>query len=257
MVITEDNSAGGLIEAAMGRLGGNWCKNEDAAQSRSRQISERALQQRLAQLKTAMGEGGEQPAVRPVPNVRSTRPAVATSAEGYQSSTLLLVALVSALIGAGAMRWATETRDLADTAVPVAVAPQSAEIPSPPVAMLPEVVTPDPDSEARAFVERWRQAWTARDVEAYLENYGTDFVPANGQNRTQWEAARRNAILGKAGISVQINDLKIVSREGNRLEVSFLQDYAAGSYRETARPKTLSLIRQGGRWTIARELQGA
>jgi hypothetical protein len=42
-----------------------------------------------------------------------------------------------------------------------------------------------------------------------------------------------------------------------RVRLAFLQDYAAGSYREVARPKVLELVREGPIWRIVSERQNA
>lgn len=254
MVITDNNSAGGLIESAMGRLEGVWRQADGDWQRRARQGDERALQQHLAQLRAAMGEDGQQVQTMPVPTVHAARPAVASAVRGYGPATLFLGALASALVGAGATRWTMVSGYGIDLPVVVAVAQESTQLPLSPV-VVPTAPAANIELEVRALVEHWRQAWSARDVDEYLASYGADFVPDNGMTRAQWEAARRNAILGKSRIEVQIKDLKVGQVERDRLEVAFLQDYAAGAYREIARPKTLSLTRQDGRWTIAREVQ--
>ena len=110
-------------------------------------------------------------------------------------------------------------------------------------------------AEAQALVERWRQAWSGRDVQAYLACYSPDFVPADGQARPNWEAARRKMLARRADIRVAVNALRLEHLDTDQMKASFLQDYTAGSYREQARAKTLRLVRLGADWLIAGEQQ--
>jgi ketosteroid isomerase-like protein len=107
------------------------------------------------------------------------------------------------------------------------------------------------------MLERWRQAWSRRDVDAYLSSYSADFVPADGATRSAWAEGRRKNLLGRSRIDVQLRDIKLSPQADGQVKVSLLQDYASDHYRETSRPKTLLLIREGGGWRIAREWQEA
>jgi uncharacterized protein (TIGR02246 family) len=112
------------------------------------------------------------------------------------------------------------------------------------------------EAQARALIDRWRQAWASRDVDAYLGCYSADFQPIDGQSRSGWAAARRKKLSTPADINLQVRDIRFEHVTSDRLRAVFLQDYASGSYRETARPKTLLLSRQDGDWRIAGEWQG-
>lgn len=107
--------------------------------------------------------------------------------------------------------------------------------------------------EARALAESWARAWSERDVEHYLGTYGKGFTPDNGVSREAWEQSRRQKIEGRKSISVSIRDLKVDADGENRLEVRFLQDYAADNFRETGTPKRLVLAREEGAWRIIGE----
>jgi hypothetical protein len=114
----------------------------------------------------------------------------------------------------------------------------------------------DPDALARSLVERWRQAWTQRDVEAYLASYGPTFVPLKGQTRVQWNSARRDNLSSRASIEVVIHDLRTESLGDHQMAVYFLQDYISPTYREKAERKTLLLDQVDGQWQIAGEWSG-
>lgn len=171
-----------------------------------------------------------------------------------RTGTLLLAMLLSILAGA-AMTW------LSTQASPQpVVAPAPASTPTLPEVVAAPVAAPKPqpsdEDRARELVENWRSAWAGRDVETYLACYGADFAPANGQTRDAWEAARRKNIASRSSIAVATNGLTFERLDALRMKVSFLQDYASGSYRETAQPKTLLLVRSEAGWLIAGEWQG-
>ncbi len=103
------------------------------------------------------------------------------------------------------------------------------------------------------MVENWRMAWSRRDVNAYLGHYSAQFVPASGQSQEQWAAKRRTVIAGRADIQISIRELRMERIDDRSMDVAFLQDYAAGEYRETAQPKILRLHREDSGWRIVSE----
>jgi ketosteroid isomerase-like protein len=106
------------------------------------------------------------------------------------------------------------------------------------------------------MLERWRQAWSNRDIDAYLGFYSARFVPADGTKRSVWAEGRRKNFLSRVSISVGIHDVKIIPIGSQQVKITLLQDYASGSYQETRQPKTFLLTREGGDWRIAGEWQG-
>lgn len=259
-----------VIESAMSRLAPRMPGHEaapDPATERKnlgRRDYDLALARRLEQLQRAMGES---PAAEP-PATQAVSISPSAAPRTTQSATLLATALVSALVGAGAM-WlaiggqpASEpppTQIVNAAPVPVAppVAPQApvAEAAAPAASELAPMVNRDED-QARELLEAWRQAWSSRDSDAYLSFYSPNFTPADGQKRAEWAAARRKNLDSRPLIKVEIRDINVERVDDQQLKLAFLQDYAAGSYRETAQPKILQLVRQEGKWLIAGEWQG-
>ena len=140
----------------------------------------------------------------------------------------------------------------------VSIVPETTTMPPPETAApiaTPRLPLHEDDRQARNLVERWRQAWATRNVDAYLGSYSADFSPAKGQTHANWAAARRAKLLAQTDISVQVHQMSIERINNHQLKVGFLQDYASGNYRETAQPKTLLLIRTGNDWRIAGEWQ--
>ncbi len=88
---------------------------------------------------------------------------------------------------------------------------------------------------------------------AYYAAYSNHFDPQGG-TLAAWKAERKDRIVGKPAITVEVRDLK-VSVHGERATANFRQYYAAGSYKATTR-KTLRLQQEGDKWRITREETG-
>lgn len=254
-----------VIESAMSRLDtaapGDSPRPDPALARKSlgRRDYDLALAHRLEQLRSAMGE--DPPEATPAAAALAAVPHPITVAPGrtFGAGSLAATALFSALAGAGLMWLAVganpplpEAPTRSISIAPAAPAPVAEPQPSPP----PAPVRSDED-QVRETLEAWRQAWSNRDSAAYLSHYSPDFAPPDGQKRSEWAAARRKNLASRTDISVQIHALQIERIAGDQMKLSFLQDYASGSYREKSQAKTLRMIRQDGGWLIAGEWQGS
>ncbi|MGI9134161.1 MAG: L,D-transpeptidase Cds6 family protein, partial [Rhodoferax sp.] len=103
-------------------------------------------------------------------------------------------------------------------------------------------------------IKGWVQAWSSRDVKAYLAAYGKEFSPPGAMDRKAWEEERRQRILGKSSISVRLDGLAVVVN-GEHAQAKFRQEYKAGELAVSSR-KTLDLARSGERWYIVKETVG-
>lgn len=108
------------------------------------------------------------------------------------------------------------------------------------------------EEEVRVAVQTWASAWSRRDMVAYLGAYGKEFDTPNG--RKAWEEERRQRILGKNKIRVQVSNLEI-KLNGSKATARFKQDYDADALSVNSR-KTLELARIDNRWVIVREVTG-
>lgn len=252
----------------MERLASSAPKNGDntsTAPAKTRSVGRReydqALSRRLEQIRNAQGYDDPPQAVLPR---AAEAPATVAHGRVFGIRALFLTFLVSAIAGAS-LTWLATPRiegSRPPASLPaetqrqptpftdaVAAAPVTARTAPPPAAA--------PDAEALALIERWRNAWSRRDVDTYLGCYGTDFTPADGKTPSDWAAARRKNLLSRHDISVQVRALRIMPIDDRQMKVVFLQDYASGSYRESAQEKTLLLRRNGGQWQIAGEWLGS
>lgn len=162
----------------------------------------------------------------------------------------------------------------AATVTPPAASPASAAAPvaptaTPPAKPAPNVAPPAPavapaaapsataagsEKDVEAAVRSWAQAWAAKDMNAYLASYGTNFATPGAQPRKTWESDRRARIVGKTSISVKVSNLT-VDVQGSKATAKFKQDYSADTLNVSSR-KTLELVRAGDRWVIVKESTG-
>ncbi|MCB1889010.1 MAG: tetratricopeptide repeat protein [Rhodocyclaceae bacterium] len=140
-------------------------------------------------------------------------------------------------------------------ASPIAAAPVTAATAPLPDATMPAPVAPSAEArDVEARVLAWADAWSNKDVDAYLSFYAPDFVVPGGRSRSAWENERR-ARVGKPGkIRVTLENVE-VSLDGDKARVRFRQHYDSYNFDASA-DKTLEMVRHGGDWAIRREVVG-
>lgn len=137
-------------------------------------------------------------------------------------------------------------------AAPVVVAKVEPQKPEP----KPVGASSDADQqEVLSAVTNWAKAWSARDVNAYLHFYGSDFQTPKGESRKVWADERTARIAGKGSISVDILSPQ-VSIAGDTATVKFRQVYVSDRLKSDSQ-KTLILTRQSGKWLIKQERSGS
>ncbi len=100
-------------------------------------------------------------------------------------------------------------------------------------------------------VQAWAKAWSDKDMTRYYAAYASQFTPANGATRAQWENDRRIRIVSKKTIAVELRDVKVTAKE-DTATVRFQQIYSSDNLKGSSR-KTLDMVRQGQKWLIVRE----
>lgn len=101
-----------------------------------------------------------------------------------------------------------------------------------------------------AAIDAWAYAWVHQNMDGYYAAYSSKFAPNKG-DLSSWKAERRDRILSKQTITLDINDLKI-NVNGSRATARFRQNYTADNYKDST-IKTLELQREGDKWLIVRE----
>ena len=138
------------------------------------------------------------------------------------------------------------------TPAPVAT-PAATPAPAPAAAKAP-AASSDAEKDVEKAVRNWASAWAGQDIGGYLGSYDKSFQPGGKQSRAAWEKERRDRIVGRSKITVEVHDLR-VTVDGDKAQARFRQNYSSGNLNITSR-KTLDMVQSGGRWTIARESTG-
>ncbi len=198
------------------------------------------------------------------PSVEALPPATAAASRPQPTPAAPVASVApsaSAASAAAVSPPAPTTRPAASAAAPLASTPTGQTVaetaqttrPSAEVRPKPSASVADAaEAEAvRSAVLAWAKAWSRRDMNEYLQSYASNFVPAERLSRSQWEAERKQRILSKKSISVEIRQLK-VKVEDKTATVQFQQVYSSDNFTGTSR-KTLEMVKQGGRWLIVRE----
>ncbi len=198
------------------------------------------------------------------PSVEALPPATAAASRPQPTPAAPVASVApsaSAASAAAVSPPAPMTRPAASAAAPLASTPTGQTVaetaqttrPSAEVRPKPSASVADAaEAEAvRSAVLAWAKAWSRRDMNEYLQSYASNFVPAERLSRSQWEAERKQRILSKKSISVEIRQLK-VKVEDKTATVQFQQVYSSDNFTGTSR-KTLEMVKQGGRWLIVRE----
>lgn len=230
-------------------------------------VQDDALKRRLAQLEYAQAERTPDAGPPSPPLREASAPALvaqpAPTHAGHSGATsarrvraLWGAALGALLLAGGLASYLHQDAQILPPLQPTVPLP-TAPMPAPPVMAMAAVPAPAPQADdmaqVRAQMERWRQAWMARDAAAYLACYSPHFVPTKGQPYALWQKARRKALDRPTGIEIRISNLRLQRVDQNQVKADFLQDYVSGTYRENGLSKTLVLERAGSGWVITRE----
>ena len=137
--------------------------------------------------------------------------------------------------------------------------PAPAPAPVPALAQAPAVARaaalPDIPAPVRtaiiAAVEQWREAWSSKNVTAYLASYEPQFT-VTGLGRAEWQAQRTDRIMRPASIRVTVSELQMAMEGDSAVAVSFIQKYESPTFKESGR-KLLVFGESNGKWLIREE----
>jgi len=107
-----------------------------------------------------------------------------------------------------------------------------------------------------AMVNSWAQAWSNKNVGAYLGHYAPDFKTPKGESRAAWEKFRKERISAPKHIQVSVSAIKVSMKDDTHAQVTFRQHYKADTL-NTSATKTLVLIKTGDQWLIQQERVGS
>lgn len=240
-------------------LGDVYAKLASQAYDKALQLdnSNSATQNKLALIRdliTTSGKGNvkPQPATQAAAATPAAQPAPApVAAKPAPAPATATATVVAATQGAAAV---------AAQPAKAAPAPISAPAATPAPAPAPVAAAPAPSKPAASAasddvakaINAWADAWSRKDMRAYLGAYASDFDTPKGMSRKAWEQEREQRIAGKGGkISVSVDNPQITIN-GDKATAKFRQHYKATGL-SSSTSKTLILVRSGSKWLIKEE----
>ena len=178
-------------------------------------------------------------------------PKLALLRELYEAP-VLTPTVATAAVSAPASRPAAVAVAAASTPAVVSVPAASAAAASSVTASEPR--SADDTRAINAAVRDWASAWSRKDLNAYFAAYATDFKGSDA-SAAAWQSNRRDRILGKRQISVEVSGLNVSVAKGVA-KVTFRQSYAADLLRVSSQ-KVLELEQHNGKWLIRKESTGS
>jgi tetratricopeptide (TPR) repeat protein len=235
-------------------LGDVYAKLASQAYDKALQLdnSNSTTQNKLALIRdliTTSGKGNVKPPPAPVAATAAPAAPVAPAPVAAKPATPAVAptaTIVASTPGAAAATPAAPvTKPIATVAA--APAPTADAAPTP----APAKASAGSDDIVKAM-NAWADAWSRKDMRAYLGAYAREFNTPNGQNRKAWEQEREQRIAGKGGkISVSF-DTPQVTINGDKATAKFRQHYKATGL-STSTTKTLMFVRAGSKWLIKEE----
>ncbi len=240
-------------------LGDVYAKLASQAYDKALQLdnSNSATQNKLALIRdliTTSGKGNvkPQPATQAAAATPAAQPAPApVAAKPAPAPAAATATVVAATQGAAAV---------AAQPAKAAPAPVNAPAATPAPAPAPVAAAPAPSKPAASAasddvakaINAWADAWSRKDMRAYLGAYASDFDTPKGMSRKAWEQEREQRIAGKGGkISVSVDNPQITIN-GDKATAKFRQHYKATGL-SSSTSKTLILVRSGSKWLIKEE----
>ena len=110
---------------------------------------------------------------------------------------------------------------------------------------------PDKGDELLSFIERWRNAWVTKDIEAYMNCYSSSFRSGN-LNRDEWRAKKSYLNKKYNYINVSIRNI-VIEWTTTGANVTFQQTYKSDQLQNNG-TKTLQLVNKKNHWLIENEL---
>ena len=101
-------------------------------------------------------------------------------------------------------------------------------------------------------VNKWANAWSSKNVEAYLDAYDASFKTPDGESRKAWEATRRERINKPRKIEVSVSNINVNLDDSTHAKASFKQSYRSANLSQKT-SKTLVFVLTNGKWLIEQE----
>ena len=165
-----------------------------------------------------------------------------------RSIQVVAVAQAAELAATPAVQPAEPARPTNTPPQPVRLVQKTPPAKQPAVAKNPQLTRGE---ELLKFVEKWRSAWVAKDIETYISCYSPSFK--NGSlNREGWKQKKLSLNKKYSYINVSIKNI-VVQWTPSGANVSFSQTYKSDQYRTTG-TKVLQMTNKNNRWQIESEI---
>ena len=105
-------------------------------------------------------------------------------------------------------------------------------------------------TEIAQWLETWRSAWEAKNIESYMQNYADDFRSLN-MNRSQWRNYKKRLAGAYKKIGVRLSRPAIFA-DRNRVVVRFIQEYESDRHSDVGE-KVLFVKKENGGFRIIGE----
>ncbi len=112
-------------------------------------------------------------------------------------------------------------------------------------------LTPEIVASVKAFLETWRRAWQAGDLEAYVACYAASVVQGGLSGKKAVAERKRRVWRDHPPVRIRFGAPDFVLR-GDDVVVTFALDYQGKGYAEKSRKRAI-LTRVGRNWRIVRE----
>ena len=237
-------------------LGDVYAKLASQAYDKALQLdnSNSTTQNKLALIRdliTTSGKGNVKPQPAPVAAapVAPAAPVAAAVAKPAVAAVAPTATIVTSTPGAASASPASKPTAIAAAPAPAAAvatpAPAAAPTPAPAKAIAGS-------EDVVKAMNAWADAWSRKDMRAYLGAYAHEFNTPKGMSRKAWEQEREQRIAGKGGkISVSF-DTPQVTINGDKATAKFRQHYKATGL-SSSTTKTLVFVRAGSKWLIKEE----
>lgn len=237
-------------------LGDVYAKLASQAYDKALQLdnSNSTTQNKLALIRdliTTSGKGNVKPQPAPVAAapVVPAAPVAAAVAKPAVAAVAPTATIVTSTPGAASASPASKPTAIAAAPAPAAAVATPAPAAAPTLAPAKAVAGSEDVVKA---MNAWADAWSRKDMRAYLGAYAHEFNTPKGMSRKAWEQEREQRIAGKGGkISVSF-DTPQVTINGDKATAKFRQHYKATGL-SSSTTKTLVFVRAGSKWLIKEE----
>lgn len=109
--------------------------------------------------------------------------------------------------------------------------------------------------EVNQALRAWASAWESKDMPAYFAAYVPGFKGSE-RDASAWQSSRKQRILGKSRISVELSGVTVELTAPGVVKASFRQSYSADRLQVSGQ-KSLELVKRDGKWLIRKESVGS